>query len=226
MKIGNIYVQREVCNAMSAKKRLLAELLANVSKFVARDRLQEVAQGVSDWARALRTLRQEGWDIETITGPKGGYILHSAIQGEGVERSPISTRLRAAILNRDNYICCMCGYGAADGRKLQVDHKTPVDLGGTNDEDNLWTTCEDCNQGKKNLFDDSRLADITQVMKLSSAEKRLSAYFELYPNEAHDVYTLAAIGKGRDWTRAVRKVREGGLDIQYDAKSQTYTNVT
>ena len=213
-------------DAMSAKKRLLAELLANVSKLVARDRLQEVAQGVSDWARVLRTLRQEGWDIETITGPKGGYILHSAIQGEGVERSPISPRLRAAILNRDNYVCCMCGFGAADGRKLQVDHKTPVDLGGTNDEDNLWTTCADCNQGKKNLFDDSRLADINQVLKLSSAEKRLSAFFELYPNEAHDVYVLAAIGKGRDWTRAVRKVREGGLDIQYDAKAQTYTNVT
>ena len=77
----------------------------------------------------------------------------------------------------------MCGYGIDDGRKLQVDHKTPVDLGGTNDEDNLWTTCSDCNQGKKNLFDDSRADDVAQIMELSSLET-IVRFFELYPNKA------------------------------------------
>lgn len=207
---------------MSAKNRLLEELLANVTKLVKRERLREVAQ-ISDWARACRTLRQEGWDIETV---KGGYILHSSKKGPGFVRSQIPPRLRVAILHRDNYRCCMCGYGASDGKKLEVDHKTPVDFGGTNDEENLWTTCTDCNQGKKNLFDDSRQNEIHELMNLSSAQKRLKAFFELYPNESHDVYVLASIGRGRDWTRALRKVREEGLKIEYNATDKTYTNIT
>lgn len=211
---------------MSAKKRLMDELLANVGVFVSRARLNDVAAGVSDWPRVLRTLRQEGWDIEAVSASGGGYILHSSVQGEGVVRSAIPRRIRAAILNRDNYRCCMCGYGAKDGRKLEVDHKTPVDLGGNNDEQNLWTTCTLCNQGKKNLFDDSMADDVAQIMELSSAQKRLSAFFELYPNEAHDVFRLAAIGRARDWERALRYVRSSGLNIVWDAKAGTYTNIT
>ena len=119
------------------------------------------------------------------------------------------------------------GYGIDDGRKLQVDHKTPVDLGGTNDEDNLWTTCSDCNQGEENLFDDSRADDVAQIMELSSAQKRLSAFFELYPNEAHDVFTLAAIGVVNSYqngvVRALRYVRSSGLNIVWDAKAGTYS---
>lgn len=210
---------------MSAKKRLLTELLANVSVLLPRERLQNVA-GVTDWARVLRTLRQEGWDIKTVVGPEGGYILRSSVKGQGVVRSSIPARIRAAILHRDNYRCCMCGHGIDDGRKLEVDHKTPVDLGGTNDEDNLWTTCTICNQGKKNLFDDARVTDVAKIMELSSAQKRLAAFFELYPNEAHDVFTLAAIGRVRDWERALRYVRANGLNIVWDATAKTYANVT
>ena len=103
---------------MSAKKRLLDELLANVGVLIPRARLQEVAN-VSEWARLSHyELRQEGWEIESITGSDGGYILHSSVQTEGVVRSAIPRRIRASILNRDNYPCCMCGYGAQDGRKL------------------------------------------------------------------------------------------------------------
>ena len=50
-------------------------------------------------------------------------------------------------------------------------------------------------------------------------------FFELYPNEAHDVFTLAAIGRAQT-ERALRYVRSGGLNIVWDAKAGTYTNVT
>ena len=63
-------------------------------------------------------------------------------------------------------------------------------------------------------------------MELSSAQKRLAAFFELYPNEAHDVFTLAAIGRVRDWERALRYVRAKGLNIVWDATAKTYANVT
>ncbi|MBV9849846.1 MAG: HNH endonuclease [Armatimonadetes bacterium] len=64
------------------------------------------------------------------------------------EREPIAPSLRFRVLRRDGYRCQLCGTSAADGSKLEVDHKTPVMHGGNNDEANLWTLCFDCNRGK------------------------------------------------------------------------------
>lgn len=57
---------------------------------------------------------------------------------------------RYKILKRDNFHCCLCGRGTEDGVKLEVDHKTPRSLGGSDTADNLWTLCFDCNRGKSN----------------------------------------------------------------------------
>lgn len=58
--------------------------------------------------------------------------------------------LRFAILKRDNYRCCICGRSAADhGVVLEVDHRIPRAKGGTDDPNNLWTLCFDCNRGKR-----------------------------------------------------------------------------
>ncbi len=55
------------------------------------------------------------------------------------------------IFRRDDYRCSICGRGATDGVKLQIDHKRPVSKGGTDDESNLWTLCAHCNVSKSNL---------------------------------------------------------------------------
>ncbi len=55
---------------------------------------------------------------------------------------------RFAILKRDHYHCRLCGRGAEDGTKLEVDHKMARSRGGTNAPDNLWTLCFECNRGK------------------------------------------------------------------------------
>jgi 5-methylcytosine-specific restriction endonuclease McrA len=62
---------------------------------------------------------------------------------------PPSTRW--AILKRDHYRCVMCGKSPAahPGLELEVDHIKSVARGGTNDETNLRTLCNPCNQGKK-----------------------------------------------------------------------------
>jgi len=46
--------------------------------------------------------------------------------------------IRAKILKRDNFICQICDCG---GKRLNVHHKLPVRLGGTDDESNLITLC-------------------------------------------------------------------------------------
>lgn len=52
-------------------------------------------------------------------------------------------RLRTTILNRDHHTCAYCGQPATE-----VDHITPIRLGGTSTPDNLTAACRTCNRRK------------------------------------------------------------------------------
>ena len=67
-----------------------------------------------------------------------------------IERAKMSESLRYDVLKRDNYKCCICGYSAKDGEKLQVDHIIPISKGGKTELSNLQTLCSRCNIGKSN----------------------------------------------------------------------------
>lgn len=69
-------------------------------------------------------------------------------KAKGKVRTGISVSQRFAIFKRDSYRCCICGASAADGGRLEIDHKVAVARGGTNAEENLWTLCFECNRGK------------------------------------------------------------------------------
>lgn len=59
---------------------------------------------------------------------------------------------RWEILNRDRFCCRICGRHARPGLELHVDHARSFHDGGkTEDLDNLWTLCSDCNFGKSEL---------------------------------------------------------------------------
>jgi 5-methylcytosine-specific restriction endonuclease McrA len=64
-------------------------------------------------------------------------------------RNEIDLGKRFKVFQRDGYRCQICGASAEQGVTLQVDHKVPVIKGGTNQLNNLWVLCFDCNQGKK-----------------------------------------------------------------------------
>ncbi len=64
------------------------------------------------------------------------------------KRRKIPLALRFLILDRDKSTCKICGAKAEDGVKLEVDHITPLALGGKDSLDNLRTLCGDCNRGK------------------------------------------------------------------------------
>lgn len=64
-------------------------------------------------------------------------------------RKGISGSLRWHILARDGFTCRYCGAAAGqDGVELAVDHVVSVKDGGTNNPDNLATSCRKCNGGK------------------------------------------------------------------------------
>ena len=59
----------------------------------------------------------------------------------------ISKSLRFDVFQRDKHTCQYCGHKSPDV-ELEVDHLIPVAEGGTDDFENLVTSCKDCNNGK------------------------------------------------------------------------------
>lgn len=60
-------------------------------------------------------------------------------------------RMRWNVLKRDDFTCQYCGRKAPNV-ELEVDHIVPGSKGGKYIENNLITSCFDCNRGKGNLF--------------------------------------------------------------------------
>lgn len=56
---------------------------------------------------------------------------------------------RFFIFSRDGFVCRYCGRSPLEDKiKLHCDHIIPRFRGGGNENDNLITSCEDCNHGK------------------------------------------------------------------------------
>lgn len=205
-----------------AKTKLHEYFLAHVGEEIDRETLRKISGNIQDWQRALRQLRQETG--LNIVATRNGYILTDATPiNEPKIRDQINDRLRYAVLQRDNSTCQRCGRGISDGVKLAVDHKIPVDMGGSTTIDNLWTLCTDCNGGKKSFFSDEDADLMKEIGNLSSAQKKLKLYFESNPNKVIDPTKLQIVASVRDWERTLRKLRQDtGMDIQYIRPTPEY----
>lgn len=82
-------------------------------------------------------------------------------------RKAISAKRRFEIFKRDEFTCQYCG-AHPPAVILHVDHIVAVANGGTNDEDNLITSCSGCNLGKGAR----PLTDVPQSLAEKAAETR------------------------------------------------------
>lgn len=62
---------------------------------------------------------------------------------------------RLAIYIRDNFTCLHCKRDLqtivpGDGIRIELDHVVPVSKGGSNHQNNLITSCSECNQARGN----------------------------------------------------------------------------
>ena len=64
-----------------------------------------------------------------------------------MKRKQLTKKARFEIFKRDKFTCQYCGSNPPSV-VLEVDHIKPVSKGGGNDEENLITSCFDCNRGK------------------------------------------------------------------------------
>lgn len=66
------------------------------------------------------------------------------------ERKPLQKKLRFDVFKRDGFKCQYCG-NTPPLIVLEIDHIIPVSKKGTDEIDNLITSCFDCNRGKSNI---------------------------------------------------------------------------
>lgn len=168
-------------------QRLLSALHDRIGEVVPNKELMRVS-GQHNYARRVRELRAEGWDIKYSASPSG-YILQSEKKAENSADEYVNLKLRQKVLERDRYTCQLCGATNADkiGRgekvRLEVDHFLPLKQGGKTTEENLWTLCSSCNAGKKSLF------DYPETMKQRIISLNL-------PDDIREKISEAALNKG------------------------------
>ena len=217
-------LQNGLLMILGANDRMLKLFKSNLGKYISLKELGKVAK-IVDFPRGLRSLRQEGWDLEWKR-EKGTtwYRLNSLEKGPGIRREQIDKKTRYRILHRDNSKCQRCGRILEDNVKLTIDHKIPVDWGGTNDDTNLWTLCRECNEGKKSYYNEFDAEIMKKISWLPTATVRLMEFIKINYQKPISVTDLAIIAGSRDWTRQIRTFREQGyFEYVYDRKNKTYT---
>lgn len=95
--------------------------------------------------RLERHVLLKGGHEDALTALREAF---AEFRAKGKLRSGVSPKLRFEIFRNCDYCCQICGRKASLELTLEIDHKVPVALGGTNDPDNLWVLCFVCNRGK------------------------------------------------------------------------------
>lgn len=91
-------------------------------------------------------------------------------------RKQLSKKLRFEIFKRDEFTCAYCG-ATPPSVTLEVDHIIPVSSGGESTEDNLITSCFDCNRGKgKNGLDAKSRPLAVKAAEVAEKEEQLKEY--------------------------------------------------
>jgi len=209
---------------ISARKKLYEYIKAKNIGIYSVEELRKVG-AVSDWSRVLRQLRQDNV-IEYDYSNDRYNITEINEYTTKTKRAGLTDKDKYRIRHRDGHLCQSCGKGVKDGVKLHVDHKIPVDMEGSNDDDNLWTLCQECNLAKKAIFKDDLDSEVmAQVFAQKSGCHKLKTLFEKSPNKKYSPAILQGIAGIRDWERTIRYLRaKHNINIVWHQKSEEYQN--
>jgi hypothetical protein len=103
-----------------------------------------------------------------------------------------------------------------------VDHIVPREWGGSNEDRNLWTLCEECNLGKKAWQSDVDAKTMAAVLREPSGRRRLRRFFEIRANQTvtkEELQIVAGIG---EYARRIRELRQSeGMRIVSHLEDET-----
>lgn len=141
------------------------------------------------------------------------YVLKGERTEPVLERG-VNIRVRAAVLGRAHGRCQMCGRTVAQhGIVLVLDHKIPVDWGGSNEEDNLWALCDECNAGKKAFFASQDQELMRAVMGHQSVHVRIGELLKRNAGTPVPSPLIELVARQDDWKKRTRELRYLGWII-------------
>jgi 5-methylcytosine-specific restriction endonuclease McrA len=184
-----------------------------------RAKLNIAADEQAQLDRRRRDLRK--WYVleKRQSGNDWVYILKGERTEPVLERG-VNIRVRAAVLGKAHGRCQMCGSTVAQHAVvLVVDHKIPVEWGGSNEEDNLWAICEEC-LGTMTQARGNREPAAT-AMALKTALDRVEALLTAKRGDWVPSTWLKAAAGTADWGRCVRQIRADGNRVRVFRKRRS-----
>jgi hypothetical protein len=124
------------------------------------------------------------------------------------KRKSVSKSVRFEIFKRDGFLCQYCG-AHPPAVVLVVDHIVPVAAGGGNEDDNLVSSCEPCNQGKAarsltqvpQSLTDKATAVAEREAQLKGYHKIMEARRDRIEAESWNVAEVYMVNFGKDTMR-------------------------
>lgn len=196
--------------------------------------LPELQERIPEYAHQTHFSRRlrDGDKAFVIERVREGNVVRYRVAGrreQVAETARISPRVRARVLFRDGSRCQMCGASPARDPEVQleVDHKIPLHLGGSNDEDNLWALCRRCNQGKRAFFAtmDEHADKLKAALGHDEVHRRIGETLRAFGpgvDIPSNVLEVAASAKQyqEDWHRRLRELRDLGWDYEVTKRKQ------
>jgi hypothetical protein len=109
--------------------------------------------------------------------------------------------------------------------RAEVDHKIPQAWGGTNEVDNLWALCEECNHGKKDLFA-SQDDKVKCALNHDSVHVRIGELLKLNFNSWVPSQLIEFVANQDDWKKRTRELRYLDWEIEVKRQKQASGRVT
>lgn len=104
---------------------------------------------------------------------KNGAVLLLKIRPKGrfymANRITYNDWQKNAVYARYGGLCAICGCPVSK-KKMTIDHKYPISLGGTNAIDNLQLVCWACNQAKSNMTMDEFFDKMARIFMNNKSE--------------------------------------------------------
>jgi hypothetical protein len=146
-------------------------------------------------------------------GNKTVYIYRGRLE-KPRDIAPIDAKTRALVLHAAHNRCGMCGQTIEKhGITLVVDHKTPREWGGKTEPDNLWALCEECNQGKKNLFDSVDSPGMRSAIQHESVHVRIGELLKASLGKPVPSHMIDIVANQDEWRKRLRELRYLGWKI-------------
>lgn len=105
--------------------------------------------------------------------------------------------------------------------RLHVDHRIPRDWGGTNEDENLWAVCSECNEGKKNFFASITDSRVQKAMAHADIYIRIGELLKAFAGEpVPKDYIQVVASTHDDFEKRMRELRKLGWRYTFKKKKE------